>query len=181
MAQLVAQGDIRVARLVEALYVKYSGVKNVTVRGLTGCGTGTDIIVHQNILKNNGKYYFKALELREVTNFSKFTTQGKPIGVIKLNRQTSLLNSLTRRVHKLSVGPQVRVYSRKGTKLFFDVSYISNVPVNFQNQLKQNGINIMVWGRTETPKGYKIETSPTTRRYFKGIQIPLHVLGPKGH
>lgn len=51
MAQLIAQGDIRVGRLVEPLYAKYSSVLNVIVTPHTGCGTGTDIIVHQNILK----------------------------------------------------------------------------------------------------------------------------------
>ena len=171
----IAQGDIRVRRLDRLMRTKYQGIPNRFVTPHTGMGTGCDIIVWQYAKRNP-----KILELREVLNWDKFTSQGKKEET-SLKRKKDLITSLTRKLYWVSNYPsKKRVYPTSGTVRFLDISYDSNLPKQYLQDFYNNRIEIMVWGRRETKKGWVVENNQGNKRYHTGFGLPTRIIGAKG-
>ncbi|MEM3753318.1 MAG: hypothetical protein QW778_01835 [Candidatus Micrarchaeaceae archaeon] len=106
-------------KLYSWLMQKYSGIPNLIIFPAYGWGTGVDILVTDGTNK--------ILELREVTNFDRFTRQGKLI-YISNQRAQNLLKSLTRPLYWKWVGKsRKRFYPTPNTKRFLDISYETNL------------------------------------------------------
>lgn len=168
---LIEKGDYRIARLVPWLYQKYQRHKNVRVIPHYGKGTGTDIVVIS--LTPHGKRDHRILELREVTNWQRFAKNGQKI-YMSWQKARQYVKSLTQKCYFLYYGKsKKRFYPDSGTKRYLDVSYLDNIPKNIQIFLKNNGVKIKVWNRTDFPFGYIVEDNKGNKRYFdwKGNEI----------
>jgi hypothetical protein len=171
----INQGNIRVGKLNTSLQMKYQGVPNRNVLAHYGMGTGCDIIVWQY-----SKRKPRILELREVLNWDKFTSQGKREEVDP-KRKRDLIASLTRSMYWIGWGnSKKRLYPTDGTTRFLDISYKSNLPKQFWQDFHNNRIDVMVWDRRETTKGWIEEDDQGRKKYFKGSGIPTRILGAKG-
>jgi hypothetical protein len=171
----IMQGDIRIAKLNTPLQMKYQGLPNRQVLPHYGMGTGCDIIVWQY-----SKMKPKILELREVLNWDRFTSQGKREEVDP-KRKKNLIKSLTKSMYWINWGnSRKRLYPNKGTVRFLDISYKSNLPNRFWQDFHNNGIDIMVWDRRETKKGWIEEDNQGKKKYTKKFGIPTRILGAKG-
>jgi hypothetical protein len=171
----IMQGDIRIAKLNVQLQVKYQGIPNRYVIPHSGMGTGTDFIVWQY-----SKRKPKIFELREVLNWDKFTSQGKREEVDP-QRKENLIKSLTKSMYWVTCGnSKKRLYPANGTVRFLDISYKSNLPKRYWQDFHNNGIDIMVWNRRETKKGWIEEDNQGKKKYFKGSGVPTRILGAKG-
>jgi hypothetical protein len=171
----IRQGDIRIWKLHTQLQMKYQNTPNRYVIPHYGWGTGCDVIVWQY-----SKIKPKILELREVLNWDKFTSQGKKEKVTK-ERKENLINSLTQPMYWVSWGnSKKRLYPTVGTMRFLDISYNSNLPAHFWKSFHNNRIDIMVWDRRETTGGWIEEDNQGKKKYFTGFGIPTRILGAKG-
>jgi hypothetical protein len=171
----IAQGDIRIWKLHPQLQMKYQGIPNRYVFPHYGMGTGCDFIVWQY-----SKIKPKIFELREVLNWDKFTCQGKKEEVTK-ERKDNLIKSLTKTMYWVKWGnSSKRLYPTSGTIRFLDISYKSNLPSRFWNEFHRNRIDIMVWGRRETKKGWYVEDNQGKKIWHKGSWIPTRILGARG-
>jgi hypothetical protein len=171
----IAQGDIRVRKLDGLMRMKYQGIPNRYVTPHYGMGTGCDIIVWQYAKKKP-----KILELREVLNWSKFTSQGKQ-EEMPLKRKDDLIKSLTKKLYWVSwANSKKRLYPTQGTVRFLDISYPSNLPSQFWQEFHLNRIDIMVWNRRETNKGWCVEDNQGKKKWYQGLGIPTSIIGAKG-
>lgn len=171
----IAQGDIRVRRLDSLMRVKYQGIPNRFVTPHYGMGTGCDIIVWQYKKRKP-----KILELREVLNWDKFTSQGKKEEV-NPQRKKDLIASLTRKLYWVSTTTsKKRLYPTLGTVRFLDISYNSSLPSKYWQDFYNNRIEIMVWGRRETKRGWVVEDNQGKKTWNKGLGVPTRIIGAKG-
>jgi hypothetical protein len=127
-----------------------------------GWGTGVDILVTDGTNK--------ILELREVTNFDRFTRYGKQIH-INNTRANTLAKSLTRPLYwkwvaGKSAKSRKRFYPTATTKRFLDVSYETNLLPSHYSLFNANGIKVNIRYRTEYAKGYSVEDGNGKKTYF---------------
>lgn len=165
----IQKGNNRIMKLYLRLVKQYSGVPNLVVFPAYGWGTGIDILVTDGTNK--------ILELREVTNFDRFTRQGKLIHVNDLRAQR-LLKSLTRPLYwKWVAGKsgksRKRFYWTPTTKRFLDVSYETNLLPHHYPMFNRSGIKVNILYRTEYRLGYSIEDANGKKTYFldNGTQV----------
>lgn len=158
----IQKGNDRIMKLYLRLVPQYSHVPNVIVFPAYGWGTGVDILVTDGTNK--------ILELREVTNFDRFTRYGKPI-CINNTRAGNLVKSLTKPLYwKWVAGKsgkrRKRFYPTANTKRFFDISYETNIPPHLYRRFSTNGIKVKIWNQTEYRRGYSEEDGKGRKTYF---------------
>lgn len=165
----IQKGNNRIMKLYLRLVQQYSGVPNLLVFPAYGWGTGIDILVTDGTNK--------ILELREVTNFDRFTRQGKLI-YIDNTRAQRLLRSLTKPLYwKWVIGKSIksrkRFYPTSNTRRFLDISYETNLQRRHYPIFNSNGIKVNIWYRTEYRLGYSKEDGKGKKTYFldNGTQV----------
>jgi hypothetical protein len=166
----IQKGNDRIMKLYLRLGPQYSHVPNMTVFPVYGWGTGVDILVMDGTNK--------ILELREVTNFDRFTRYGKLI-YINNTRAGNLVKSLTKPLYwKWVAGKssksRKRFYPTVNTKRFLDISYETNLRPHHYPLFTTNGIKVEIWNRTEYRRGYSVEDRNGAKTYFfdNGQQAP---------
>jgi hypothetical protein len=162
----IQKGDCRITKVLNSLGPQYSGVTNLNVFPAFGWGTGVDIMVTHGTNQ--------ILELREVTNFDRFTRNGKLIH-INNTRAQNLVKSLTKRLYwKKWAASRKRFYPTANTKRFLDISYETNLLPQHYPLFKTNGIKVEIWNRTEYRLGYSEEDGNGKKIYFldNGQQVP---------
>lgn len=158
-------------RLFEVMWSKYSGVPNVNVIAHFGYGTGCDIIVFQGN---------RILELREVTNYKRIAKNGKPIFLDNVTKQR-YINSLNARIKQIYWGnSRKRLYQTETTVRFFDISYDSNFSKGQKQDFINNGIQPMIWDRTERLKSYFFQDFKGVCHFKRSVQVPSWIIGRKG-
>lgn len=166
----IQKGNNRIMKLYLRLVQQYSGVPNLLVFPAYGWGTGMDILVTDGTNK--------ILELREVTNFDRFTRQGKPIYIDDIKRAPRLLRSLTKPLYwKWVAGKsgknRKRFYPTSKTRRFLDISYETNLLPHHYPMFNSKGIKVRIWYRTEYRLGYSVEDANGKKTYFldNGTQV----------
>lgn len=165
----IQKGNDRIMKLYIRLVQQYSGVPNLVVFPAYGWGTGMDMLVTDGTNK--------ILELREVTNFDRFTRQGKPI-YTNDQRAHDLKKSLTKPLYwKWVAGKssrsRKRFYPTSKTKRFLDISYETNILPHHYSMFNSSGIKVNIWYRTEYRLGYSVENANGKKTYFldNGTQV----------
>jgi hypothetical protein len=158
----IQKGNDRIAKLYLRLVQQYSHVPNLIVFPAYGWGTGIDILVTNG---TNG-----ILELREVTNFDRFTRNGQPI-YINNRRAQNLIRSLTKPLYwKWVIGnsskSRKRFYPNANTQRFLDISYETNLLPPHYPLFKTRGITVNILDRTDYRLGYGMEDGKGTKTYF---------------
>lgn len=158
----IQKGNDRIMKVCLSLGPQYTHVPNVAIFPALGWGTGVDILVTDGTNK--------ILELREVTNFDRFTQNGKPI-YVNNTRAGNLVRSLTKplywkRVPGKSGKSRKRFYPTVGTKRFLDISYETNLQPNHYPLFSTNGIKVKIWNRTEYRNGFSVEDGNGRKTYF---------------
>jgi len=158
---LIEQGDYRVDRIQLQKRAEYQGIPNRFVIPHFGRGTGTDIIVF--IIPNKKK---EILEVREVTNWHRVAKNGQRIYMDK-EKEDRYIKSLTKKVFFINWNnSKTRLYPTEKTKRFMDISYESNLVEGQREEFEANGIEVVVWNRTDFPLGYEKEDEQGTRKAF---------------
>jgi hypothetical protein len=154
----IQKGNDRIMKVCQRLGPQYSHVPNMAILPAYGWGTGVDILVKDGI-KN-------ILELREVTNFDRFTQYGKQI-YISNTRAGNLVKSLTKPLYWKRWGnSRKRFYPTANTQRFLDISYETNLLPQHYPLFKTNGIQVKIWNRTEYRLGYSVEDNNGAKTYF---------------
>jgi hypothetical protein len=152
------------------LMQQYATVPNRIVFPSYGWGTGVDLLVTDGTNK--------ILELREVTNFDRFTRYGNLI-YINNTRAQNLKNSLNQQLYwKWVAGnsgkSRKRFYPIANTKRFLDISYETSLLPQHYPLFATNGIKVKIWDRTEYRLGFSHEDGNGRKTYFldNGQQVP---------
>jgi hypothetical protein len=163
----IQKGNDRIMKIcTNYLMPKYATIPNNLIFPAYGWGTGVDILVTDGTNK--------ILELREVTNFDRFTRFGNLI-YVNNTRANTLVKSLTRRLYWKWVGKsRKRFYPTATTKRFLDISYETNLQPHHYPLFRANGIKVKIWNRTEYRLGYSVEDGNGKKTYFldNGQQVP---------
>lgn len=158
----IQKGNDRIMKVYLRAMGQYSHVPNKIVFPAYGWGTGIDILVTDGTNK--------ILELREVTNFDRFTRNGQPI-YINNARARNLIRSLTKpRYWKWVMGKssksRKRFYPNANTQRFLDISYETNLLPPHYPLFKTRGIIVNILNRTDYRLGYSVEDGKGTKTYF---------------